>query len=84
MASPTDRMAAGSGFGALAKADELKKRLWFTVGALIIYRLGTYLPLPGINPGALADIFSQQSSGILAMTSRTPRSPECWTSSSAP
>ena len=67
MASPTDRMAAGAGFGALAKADELKKRLWFTVGALIIYRLGTYLPLPGINPGALADIFSQQSSGILGM-----------------
>lgn len=60
-------MAAGAGFGALAKADELKKRLWFTVGALIIYRLGTYLPLPGINPGALADIFSQQSSGILGM-----------------
>lgn len=67
MASPTDRMVAGAGFGALAKADELKKRLWFTVGALIIYRLGTYLPLPGINPGALADIFSQQSSGILGM-----------------
>ena len=67
MASPTDRMAAGAGFGALARADELKKRLWFTVGALIIYRLGTYLPLPGINPGALADIFSQQSSGILGM-----------------
>ena len=60
-------MAAGAGFGALAKADELKKRLWFTVGALIVYRLGTYLPLPGINPGALADIFSQQSSGILGM-----------------
>ena len=67
MASPTDRMAASAGFGALAKADELKKRLWFTVGALIIYRLGTYLPLPGIDPGALADIFSQQSSGILGM-----------------
>ena len=60
-------MAAGAGFGALAKADELKKRLWFTVGALIIYRLGTYLPVPGIDPGALADIFSQQSSGILGM-----------------
>ena len=60
-------MAAGAGFGALAKANELKKRLWFTVGALIIYRLGTYLPLPGIDPGALADIFSQQSNGILGM-----------------
>ena len=67
MASSADRMAAGAGFGALAKADELKKRLWFTVGALIIYRLGTYLPLPGIDPRALADIFSQQSSGILGM-----------------
>jgi preprotein translocase subunit SecY len=67
MASSADRMAAGAGFGALAKANELKKRLWFTVGALIIYRLGTYLPLPGIDPGALADIFSQQSSGILGM-----------------
>ena len=67
MASSADRMAAGAGFGALAKADELKKRLCFTVGALIIYRLGTYLPLPGIDPGALADIFSQQSSGILGM-----------------
>jgi preprotein translocase subunit SecY len=67
MASSANRMEAGAGFGALAKADELKKRLWFTVGALIIYRLGTYLPLPGIDPGALADIFSQQSSGILGM-----------------
>ncbi len=67
MASSADRMAAGASFGALAKADELKKRLWFTVGALIIYRLGTYLPLPGIDPNALSDIFSQQSSGILGM-----------------
>ncbi|MDB2498764.1 preprotein translocase subunit SecY [Alphaproteobacteria bacterium] len=67
MASSANSMTAGAGFGALAKADELKKRLWFTVGALIIYRLGTYLPLPGIDPGALADIFSQQSSGILGM-----------------
>ena len=67
MASAADRMAAGGGLGAFAKADELKKRLLFTLGALIVYRLGTYLPLPGINPGALADIFSQQSSGILGM-----------------
>lgn len=67
MASAADRMAAGAGFGALAKAGELKKRLLFTLGALIIYRLGTYVPLPGINPGALSDVFSQQSSGILGM-----------------
>ena len=67
MASTADRMAAGAGFGAFAKAEELKKRLWFTLGALIIYRLGTYLPIPGIDPAALSDIFSQQSSGILGM-----------------
>ena len=54
MATTAERMASGVGFGALAKAEELKKRLWFTVGALIIYRLGTSLPLPGIDPGALS------------------------------
>ena len=67
MATSADRMGAGVGLGAFAKAEELKKRIWFTLGALIIYRLGTYLPLPGINPDALSDIFSQQSSGILGM-----------------
>ncbi|WP_438997282.1 preprotein translocase subunit SecY [Candidatus Puniceispirillum sp.] len=66
MATASDRMG-GAGFGGLAKASELKSRLLFTVGALIIYRLGTYLPIPGIDPGALSDIFSQQSSGILGM-----------------
>ena len=55
------------GLGALAKADDLKKRLLFTVGALIVYRLGTFIPLPGIDPVALADVFSQQSTGILGM-----------------
>ena len=66
MATASDRMG-GAGLGGLAKASELKSRLLFTVGALIIYRLGTYLPIPGIDPGALADIFLQQSSGILGM-----------------
>ena len=66
MATASDRMG-GAGLGGLAKASELKSRLLFTVGALIIYRLGKYLPIPGIDPGALADIFSQQSSGILGM-----------------
>ena len=57
----------GFGLGAFAKADDLKKRLLFTVGALIIYRLGTFIPLPGIDPVALADVFNQQSTGILGM-----------------
>ena len=57
----------GFGLGALGKADDLRRRLLFTVGALIIYRLGTFIPLPGIDPVALADVFSQQSTGILGM-----------------
>ena len=57
----------GFGFGALSKADELKKRLLFTLGALIVYRLGTFIPIPGIDPVALEGIFSQQSTGILGM-----------------
>src|SRR5210317_479545 len=57
----------GFGLGALGKADDLRRRLLFTVGALSIYRLGTFIPLPGIDPVALADVFSRQSSGILGM-----------------
>ena len=59
MASAAEQFAASLNFGAFAKATELKKRIWFTLGALIIYRLGTYIPLPGINPGVLQDIFRQ-------------------------
>ena len=57
----------GMSLGALAKADELRNRLLFTLGALIVYRLGTFIPLPGIDPVALSDVFGQQTSGILGM-----------------
>ncbi|MCT8974496.1 preprotein translocase subunit SecY [Microbaculum marinisediminis] len=67
MASAAEQLAANLNFGALAKATELKQRIWFTLGALLVYRLGTYIPLPGINPQAVADMFQQQSSGILGM-----------------
>ena len=50
MVSAAEQLAANLNFGAIAKADELKKRIWFTLGALIVYRLGTYIPLPGIDP----------------------------------
>jgi len=50
-----------------AKAEELKKRIWFTLGALLVYRLGTYIPLPGIDPNAWDQIFQSQQSGILGM-----------------
>ena len=54
-------------FGAFAKAAELKKRIWYTLGALIVYRLGTYIPLPGIDPVVLQDIFRQNQGGVLGM-----------------
>jgi len=67
MASAAEQLAANMNFGAFAKATELKKRIWFTLGALIVYRLGTYIPLPGINPGVISDIFQQNAGGILDM-----------------
>jgi preprotein translocase subunit SecY len=67
MASAADQLASSLNFSAFGKATELKKRLWFTLGALIVYRLGTYIPIPGIDPGILNDIFEQQAGGILAM-----------------
>ena len=67
MASAVEQLAANLNLGALAKAEELKKRIWFTLAALVIYRLGTYIPMPGINPEALADIFKQAQSGILGL-----------------
>src|SRR5688572_1192660 len=67
MASAAEQLAANINFGAIAKADELKKRIWFTLGALIIYRLGTYIPLPGINPEALAQSFQNASGGVLGL-----------------
>jgi preprotein translocase subunit SecY len=67
MVSAAEQLAQNLNFSAFAKAEELKKRLWFTLGALIIYRLGTYIPLPGINPQALADMIQQSQGGLLGM-----------------
>jgi preprotein translocase subunit SecY len=67
MVSAAEQLVANLNFAAFAKADELKKRILFTLGALIIYRLGTYIPIPGINPEALAETFRQQQSGLLGM-----------------
>jgi len=67
MVSAAEQLAANLNFGALAKAEELKKRIWFTLGALLVYRLGTYIPLPGIDPNAWDQIFQSQQGGILGM-----------------
>tara|TARA_Y100001970_G_scaffold246748_1_gene314920 strand:+ start:2206 stop:3546 length:1341 start_codon:yes stop_codon:yes gene_type:complete len=67
MATAAEKLAGNFNFGALGKATELKNRLLFTLGALIVFRLGTFLPIPGINPVSLQQFFEQQSSGILGI-----------------
>ncbi|TPW29341.1 preprotein translocase subunit SecY [Pararhizobium mangrovi] len=67
MASAAEQLAANLNFSAFAKAEDLKKRIWFTLGALLVYRLGTYIPLPGLDPAAFARAFNSQSGGILGM-----------------
>ena len=67
MASAAEQLAANMNFGAFAKATELHKRIWFTLGAMIVYRLGCYIPIPGIDPVALQQAFQGQAQGILGM-----------------
>ncbi|NNE84985.1 MAG: preprotein translocase subunit SecY [Alphaproteobacteria bacterium] len=67
MATTAEQLASGLNLGAFGKAKELKQRLLFTLGALIVYRLGTFIPIPGIDPTVIGDIFAQQSGGILGV-----------------
>ncbi|MBY0561920.1 preprotein translocase subunit SecY [Hyphomicrobium sp.] len=67
MVSAAEQLASNLNFSAFAKAEDLKRRLWFTLGALIVFRLGTFIPLPGINPAAFAETFKSQAGGILGM-----------------
>lgn len=67
MASAAEQLAANVNLGAFAKATELKQRLWFTLGALIVYRIGTFVPLPGIDPQIFQSMFRQHGGGILGM-----------------
>ncbi len=67
MVSAAEQLASNLNFGAFSKAEELKKRLWFTLIALLVYRLGTFIPLPGVNPAAFAASFKSQSGGMLGM-----------------
>ena len=67
MVSAAERLASNVNFGAFSKATELKQRIWFTLGALIVYRLGTYIPIPGIDAAVLAEIFESQAGGLLGM-----------------
>ena len=67
MASSAEQFASSFNFSAISKAAELKKRIWFTLGALIVYRLGTYVPLPGIDPESLQNVMQSAQKGLLGM-----------------
>jgi len=67
MASAAEQLASNLNFSTFAKAEDLKKRLWFTLGALLVYRLGTYIPLPGIDPDAFGQAFTRHQQGVLSL-----------------
>jgi preprotein translocase subunit SecY len=64
MASPVARM---TGLGGLGKLSDLKQRILFLLGAFVVYRIGTYIPVPGINPVALAELFKDTQSSIIGL-----------------
>jgi len=65
MASAAEQLASSISLANFAKATELKKRLWFTLGALILFRLLSFVPVPGIDPVAMSALYDTQSGGIL-------------------
>ncbi len=67
MASAAEQLAGNLSLGTFAKATELKKRIWFTLGALIVYRIGTYIPVPGVDAAVMGQLLAQHGSGILGM-----------------
>jgi len=67
MASAAEQMAANLSWGAFGKATDLRSRIFFTLGLLIVYRLGTYIPVPGIDAAALAKFMDKASTGIGGM-----------------
>ena len=67
MASAAEQLASNLNWGAIGKATELKKRLWFTIGALVVFRIGAYIPVPGVDPVALAEMFHRNAGGIAGM-----------------
>ena len=65
MASAAEQLASNISLSSFSKATELKTRLWFTLGALILFRLLSFVPMPGIDPTAMAALYQTQSGGIL-------------------
>ena len=67
MASAAEQLASNMSLGVFSKATELKQRLWFTLGALIVYRIGTYIPVPGVDPAVMAALMQAHSTGLAGM-----------------
>ncbi len=67
MSSAVEQLAQNANWGAFSKAKELKQRIMFVLGALLVYRLGTYVPVPGIDPSVWKEIYDQKGGGILDM-----------------
>ncbi len=67
MASAAEQLASSMSLGSFAKATELKSRIWFTLGALLVYRIGTYIPVPGVDASVMGEMLAQHSTGILGM-----------------
>ncbi len=67
MASAAEQLASNLNLGTLSKATELKARIWFTLGALLVYRLGTYIPVPGVDASVMGELLNQHGGGILGM-----------------
>lgn len=67
MASAAEQLASSFSLKAFSKAEDLKKRIWFTLGALIVYRIGTFIPSPGIDPVAMANLAGKAAGGLLAV-----------------
>jgi preprotein translocase subunit SecY len=67
MASAAEQLAANFNWSTFAKAEDLHKRLWFTLAALVIFRLGAYLPLPGIDAILMRAVAERNESGILGL-----------------
>ncbi|MBN8875319.1 MAG: preprotein translocase subunit SecY [Rhodospirillales bacterium] len=67
MASAAEQLAANLNLGVFSKATELKKRIWFTLGALIVFRIGTYIPVPGVDASVMGEMLRQHGGGILGM-----------------
>ncbi len=67
MASAAEQFASSMSLGTFSKATELKQRIWFTLGALLVYRIGTYIPVPGVDASVMGEMMAQHNGGMLGM-----------------